>query len=231
MGYTKFTCDLIERYLNGVKSVVDLGSQNDYRTVSEKPPFVSEWYKEKGVEYSCIDLAGDNGALKFDLSNYFQWSKKTSNKGDFGEYEEMLFDLVADVGTSEHIVAADHYQVSSFHDGHINSIYPKENPTGEEIKKGYYNCWYNKFNLCKENGLIISENPLTKNWPEHGYSYLGADFYDELCKVADLEIIEQGLEPATGNTADGWNIWCVLKKTGDKFPSPDEFNKLPIHRE
>ena len=64
MGYTKFTVDLISRHLEGVKSVIDLGSQNLYIENLEKPPFASGWYEERGIEYTCIDLAGDNNAIK-----------------------------------------------------------------------------------------------------------------------------------------------------------------------
>ncbi len=217
MGITKFSYDLIRRtklrHL-GIKSVCELGSQNDYTAQSEKPPFANDLYKKLGIEdYTCIDLAGDNNALKYDLGKQINHS--------------IRYDLVTDFGTSEHIVLADGFQTSAFHGDYIHSVYPV---VVENIQQGYYNCWVNKFNLCNVGGIIISENPLTDNWPGHGYSYLGVNFYDELVKIADIEIIEKGKESAMGNTIDGWNLWAVLKKTGNRFPPFEEFKKLPIFK-
>ena len=218
MGITTFSFDLLKRtklrHLD-LKSVCELGSQNDYTVGAENPPFANELYKRLGFnEYTCIDLAGDNNAIEYDLSKYLNHSTK--------------YDLVTDFGTSEHIVLSDGYIKTSFNGGNINSVYPM---VVENIQQGYYNCWLNKHNLLKEGGLMINENPLTGNWPEHGYSYLGENFYNELCKIADYEIIEQGTHAAMGNTENGWNIWAVLKKTGDKFPNFDEFNRLAVFKE
>lgn len=236
MGITQLSYELLKRTKlqnMDIKSVCELGSQNDYTTNEANPPFANGLYKRLGIDhYVCVDLAGDNSAIGADLSQIFYLTKDAIPHLHSELNEILHFDLVTDFGTSEHVVKMKHgFTNVGFHDGQINSIYPEVAPTEDEAKEGYYNCWLNKFNLCKENGIIISENPLTKNWPLHGYSYLGVDFYDELVKASDLEIIEQGLEAAMGNTTDGWNIWSVLKKTGNKFPSFDEFNKLPIFRE
>ncbi len=217
MGYTKFTTDLVKRHLGGVNSVVDLGSSNLYINSSEKPPFVDSWYKQNGVtDYTCVDLAGDNNAIQVDVSSPISIGRE--------------FDLLVDSGFSEHVVQMTDYEVVPFHDGHINSIYPK----GEikSIEDGYYNCWLNKFNLCKIGGLIISENPLTENWPSHGYSYIDTNFYHELCKIAALELIECGTHAACGNVKDGWNVWGVVRKVGSSFPTKEDFYKyLPIFSE
>lgn len=226
MGITLFSKSLIEKaleYKPDIKSVIELGSQNDYTTGEENPPFANELYKSLGVNiYSSIDLAGDNYSYKVDLSNKMMIEPFTDNS------KPEPYDLVTDFGTSEHIVAANGFTTISFHGGHINSVYPSG---VRSIEIGYYNCWLNKHNLLRVSGLMINENPLTGNWPLHGYSYLSKHFYDEFCKVSDYEIIEQGEEPATGNTIDGWNKWAILKKTGNKFPPFEEFNNLPIFRE
>lgn len=210
MGYTQFDIDLVEKYLHNVKSVLDFGSQNDYSTGLEKPPFISEWYKLKRIDYTCIDLAGDNNSLKLDLSEVLPTPVK--------------FDLVCDIGTSEHCVQMNEYESIPFQDGYINSIYPK----GEikSIEQGYYNCWLNKHNLCKVGGLIISENPLTGHWPEHGYSYLTESFYKELESFTDFEILELGRNAGSGNYETGMNVYCVIKKHGDKFPVFELFKHL-----
>lgn len=219
MGITHFSHSLIKRTkLNNldIKSVLELGSQNDYTTNEATPPFANELYRRLGIEhYICIDLAGDNNAFRWDLSNPQELQSNA--------------DLVTDFGTGEHCVEMTDYEITPFLGGYINSIYP----TGEikSIEKGFYNLWLNKHNFLKVGGFMINENPLTGNWPNYGYSYLGKNFYDELCKISDYQIIEQGEEAATGNDIDGWNKWAILKKAGEKFPSFEEFTKLPIFRE
>lgn len=95
MGVTSKSFTRINRLLNSVtiQSVLDLGAQNDYRDEmirSGRCPFMSEWWKARGVNYVAIDLSGENGSYKMDLS--------TILPGSFGK-----FDLVCDFGTSEHV--------------------------------------------------------------------------------------------------------------------------------
>jgi hypothetical protein len=99
--------------------------------------------------------------------------------------------------------------------------------TSEHVSN-YYNCWLNKHNGCKIGGLIISENPKVNNWHGHGFHYLTKEFYTELCKVAGYELIEVGEHAAMGNVTDGWNVYGVLRKISDVFPSGKDFyEKLP----
>lgn len=213
MGYTSFTKQLVQKVLDRskIESVIDLGSQNDYDIGGDKPPFISNWYASKGIKYTCIDLAGDNGALPLDLSRtlYRSFTKPAN-----------FFDLVVDAGTSEHVVQANIYEVSSFHEGHINSVYPCD---VQNVEEGYYNCWLNKFNLCKEEGFIISENPKTGHWPAHGYTYVDVTTYADLSLCSGLEIIEMGEHPASGNAATGMNIWCIMRKFFPHFPTFEKF--------
>src|SRR5579863_759685 len=108
MGYTSFTKQLVQKVLvrDDIQSVIDLGSQNDYEIGGDRPPFISDWYATKRINYTCIDLAGDNAALKLDLAYPFEIHKP--------------YDLVVDAGTSEHVVQSDGYEKVSFHEGHIN---------------------------------------------------------------------------------------------------------------
>jgi hypothetical protein len=96
MGYTSFTKEKIQAMLDmyDVKSIIDLGAQNDYGQPSLPAPYISEWYKEKKIKYESIDLSGENNCLKFDLSIpiIFYW-----------EMELHKYKLVVDAGTSEHI--------------------------------------------------------------------------------------------------------------------------------
>lgn len=220
MGCTIFEVEKLKWVIETYKpeNVIELGSQTNYTTSEQgKPPFMSEWFKDKVIDYCCIDLAGDNNAITLDLS-----IEHNQSEG---------WDLVTDFGTSEHIVVMGEYISVPFHEGYINSVYPKGEPTEEQIKLGYYNCWLNKFHLCKIGGIIFSANPLTENWPGHGYSYICKDFYNELVKISGLEIIEQGIHAASGNNADGHNLWSILIKNYDLFPTFDEFySNLPVIR-
>jgi hypothetical protein len=88
MGYTSTTFEFIQPLLPEVKSVVDLGAQNNYNQPSLPAPYMSEWYKAQGIEYLSIDLNGENGSLSLNLDEDIKIDK--------------AFDLVADIGTGEH---------------------------------------------------------------------------------------------------------------------------------
>lgn len=218
MGITKFDVDLLSEVLRenpNITSVIELGSQNLYLNGEDKPPFASEWYINKGLKYSCIDLAGDNNAIQKDLSKELNLEWQPGWK--------LKFDLVTDFGTSEHVVQMKSTTKVGFHDGYINSIYPDG---VENIDLGFYNCWLNKHNLLIEDGFMVNVNPKTGHWPGHGYNYYTEDFYKELCKVSGYEIVKLFEHAAMGNTIDGVNIVCVLRKISSVFPSFKEFQKL-----
>lgn len=130
-------------------------------------------------------------------------------KFDLGKYFNIThqFDLVTDFGVSEHIGT----------DGHFD-------------EEAYYNCWANKYKLCKMGGIIVSETPKTGNWIGHGFNYVDFNFYWTLSRKSGLYIGQDciGEHPAMGNITDGWNIWCIMKKVEDLFPSFEEFQTLPL---
>ena len=219
MGLTTHSLKLIQKAIEAnpnIKSVCELGAQNLYIGGNEKkPPFANLYYEGKGIKYSCIDLSKDNGAMPLDLS------------------EEQVFvtkyDLVTDFGTSEHVVQMHEYTTTSFHDGHISSIYPKGEP--KDIDLGFYNCWKNKHNMLSVGGIMVNENPKSGNWPAHGYSYVTKEFFTEIAKTNGYKIIELSEDAAMGNTKDGWNICCVLQKEKDKkFMSYEVFKRLDYHK-
>lgn len=115
------------------------------------------------------------------------------------------FGLVVDAGTSEHV-----------------------GRNGEFSWQAIYNCWRNKFDLCNDHGLIYSENPLTGNWPLHGFNYYTTEFYYQLAEHSGLSIIDIGLHPACHNTRNGWNVWCILRKTGPQFVSQAVFETFNL---
>ena len=118
------------------------------------------------------------------------------------------YNVVTDFGTSEHI-----------------GIDGKHDP------KAFYNCWLNKHNACEVGGLIINENPKTGNWIGHGFNYVTVDFYKQLAEANNYEILELGEHPAMNNTTDGWYIYCVLRKTQNKFITITNFKKLTFFTE
>ena len=93
MGVTAHSIDLIQKAIAlnvKAESVIELGSQNLYdQSYSGKTPYASIYYITKGLRYACIDLNGENEALKLDLENPIDHKKK--------------YDIVTDFGTSEHI--------------------------------------------------------------------------------------------------------------------------------
>lgn len=219
MGITAYDVTLLEKALSinpEIKNVCELGSQNLYLDNSDKPPFASSWYEERGIDYTCIDLAGDNKAKEIDLS--------------FSVPEDMknFFDLVTDFGTSEHVVQMESFTKTAFHEGHINSIYPEKIRENGDIW-GIYNCWKNKHDMLKCSGVMVNVNPKFGNWPDHGYHYYTLDFYNELCSINGYEIVVLEEHAAMGNTISGWNIVCMLiKGNDDPFMSFIEFCKLDL---
>lgn len=223
MGITSSDVLLLEKALQikPIKYVIELGSQNLYLDGlnTEKPPFASEWYEARELSYFCIDMAGDNNALQINLANRL-------------EDGHILFDLVTDFGTSEHVVDVAEFQSVAFHDGHINSMYPQGEPKDHEIMDGFYAAWYNKHKLAKPGGLIVSVNPKTGNWPGHGYTYLDRNFYVKLAELMGYKIHHLEENPAMGNTANGWNVECILEKNQDApFVSFEDFQNCKQYRQ
>jgi len=81
----------------------------------------------------------------------------------------------------------------------------------------YYQCLANIDRLCKVGGYIYRENPKTKNWPKHGNNYIDTEFYIQLAKVAEYELVFLDENAAMGNITDGWNITAIMRKTKAGF--------------
>jgi hypothetical protein len=93
MGYTNFTVSKLENIIEKYqpKTVVDLGAQNMYNQPVLPAPYAKDWYISQGIEYTAIDLSGENNSAILDLAIPFDLSQKTK------------FDLVVDAGTTEHV--------------------------------------------------------------------------------------------------------------------------------
>lgn len=215
MGVTAADILILERYvkLYQPRKVVDLGAQNNFSSGKLPAPYMSEWWKAKEVEYVCIDLNRENGALVGDLAKPFYLTDTILPDLHPELNKELKFDFVMDFGTSEHVTESGM--------DYIN---------GEFSWGAIYNCWKNKHNLLRVGGIMINENPLTGNWPGHGFNYYTENFYTGFCKMAGYVEIESSLIPAMGNRVDGWNLLSILRKYSDKFPILEEFQTLDLRK-
>ena len=193
MGVTNFSTTLLKKHITGLKTVCELGAQNLYHSDYPGAPYADVFYKKNGFEtYGCIDLNGENNAMKINLSQ--QW------------VPSIKYELVTDFGTSEHVEHKSKFDWLAI-----------------------YNCWRIKHELLTVGGVMINENPKTGNWPLHGYCYYTQEFYSKLAYLMGYNILEIGEHPAMGNDTDGWNIFCILKKTQDnKFISLTKFKLLDL---
>lgn len=160
MGYIHSTIEAIDRLGKeyNIKSVVDLGAQNNFTFNYLPAPYVSGWYKEKGIEYMCIDLNGENDAKQWDLGEPLKTNKK--------------FDLVVNAGTLEHV--KDLFQ--GFANMHklcrVGGIMVHENPrTGNWPGHGYHyfdNAFYRKLAEATGYTLIDIKNTVSAHNYETG---------------------------------------------------------------
>lgn len=103
--------------------------------------------------------------------------------------------------------------------------------TSEHVAEAY-GCFKNIHNLVVKGGIVICENPKTGNWPKHGFHYMTKEFYTKLAELCGYEILELGEHAAMGNITDGWNVYCVWRKTKDeKFISKAKFKELDLRAE
>lgn len=106
----------------------------------------------------------------------------------FEDEMEQQFDSITNAGTTEHIQTVEGFHIAF-----------------ENIHKG-----------LKIGGVVVHENPKTGNWKGHGEHYMTQKFYTDLASDMGYEILEMGEHPAMGNSKDGWNVYCVLKKVDDR---------------
>jgi hypothetical protein len=192
-----------------IQSVLELGAQTFYHTykTAKYGEYADRYYKLKGVEeYNCIDLNGENGSLKLDLSV---------------PHSVPMADLITDFGTSEHIAGYD------FEDEFKTGFDGNNTWKGQEVHcaglEAFYNCWTTKYLASKM--LIISSNPATGHWPGHGHFYYTKQFYEELCLQTGMRAVVLEEHFAMGNVVDGKEVCCVLDVRGSKWISLEEFTK------
>lgn len=184
MGVTSIDIEKLEIILNNypIKSVIELGAQNNYSQPQLPAPYMSEWYEAKGIRYKCIDLSKENNCLVADLSKPIFIGEK--------------YDLVTDFGTSEHIGANGKHDIEAIyncwktkHDllGRTG-IMVNENPkTGNWPGHGfnyYTGAFYEKLcALCSYTIIELTEIPAMGNTTD------GWNIYCSLQKVNDEPFI------------------------------------------
>jgi|SRR3990167_4396860 len=103
--------------------------------------------------------------------------------------------------------------------------------TGEHVRNAY-NVFKTLHDYVIPGGVIIRQNPKTGNWPLHGFWYATEAMYIKLAEIQGYEIIDIGEDAAMGNVTDGWNVYCLYKKSGNApFMSKAKFSsniKPPI---
>jgi hypothetical protein len=207
MGVTSADIPILETLIKNYqpKSVIELGAQNNYAQPHLPAPYMKSWYEARGLNYNAIDLSQENGAWPIDLGRAA--FEGLPNLIAFQNVKFYQRDLVTDFGTSEHVGI-----------------------DGKFDWEAIYHCWQIKFHLCKIDGVIISENPKTGNWPGHGFQWYTKEFYYRLACYAGLEIILIDQIPAMGNTTDGWNILCVMRKNSNAFPDLETFKTFDLRQ-
>lgn len=99
--------------------------------------------------------------------------------------------------------------------------------TIEHIDGSIYMAFKNMHEACILHGVMIHENPKTKNWLFHGNHYFIEKFYVDFAKACGYDLIEVTSEAAMSNDVDGWNVCAVLRKMDNEpFISELLFNKI-----
>lgn len=194
-------------------SVLELGAQIFYQEYGpvKYGSYADQYYKRKHIrQYRCIDLNGENGAMRLDLSVPQRLSQS---------------DLVTDFGTSEHIAAYTREEEPLANDA-TNDTW--KNSTGHSVGlEALYNCWTTKYNAS--NLLIVSANPATGHWPGHGHFYYTMKFYEVLCQMTGMKPVLLREHYAMMNYKDGKEICCVLDVRGSHWISFDQFKVACEH--
>lgn len=194
-------------------SVLELGAQRFYQSYPGVPyqDYASTYYRRKGVSsYRCIDLNGENGALRLDLSQPQRLPPA---------------DLVTDFGTSEHVAAFTAEQEDAATD-HLNDTWKREEGHRAGME-ALYNCWTTKYTSSSH--LIASCNPVTGHWPKHGHFYYTERFYTALCSLTGMRILSLATLPALGNVQTGQEVCSLLDVRGSHWLSLIEFESVFEH--
>lgn len=202
MGYTDFTVGLLERVIKEYQPKMVVDL--GAQNMYNQPALPAPYASEWYKKQGIVYVAIDLSGENDSLE--IDLGKPL--RPLFPETQVSKFCMVVDAGTSEHI-----------------------GTDGKFDWEAIYNCWKTKHDLLRVGGVMVNENPKQGNWPGHSFQYYSEAFYKQLAALTEYEILELGEHPAMGNTDTGWNIYCVLRKHSEKFPTLEEFKTLSLYQQ
>ena len=133
------------------KRICEIGNQHIWehaaRRFRMKHTLARDWMLDAGASaYVSTDINGEDGAIPIDLS-----------KADLPVELCGRFDIVTNIGTSEHVVGQ----------------YPL---TKEKVLKSQAHCFSNMYFMCKEGGVMIHQIPPVGHWAGHCHVRYKPDF-------------------------------------------------------
>ena len=171
-----------------------------------------DFFKALGCLYSSIDLNGKENSLQVDLREDITHYPTLKGTQELSELINVA-DVIIDCGTSEHV-------------------------------DNQYHNFKNQFNILKEGGLVLNILPKKGHWEFHCKYKYTVNFFEKLSKLCNYKMIflaesniEKYEEVEKGEGDDKkimtrQDICCIIEKTPDsRFPTKEEFSKLPIHVE
>lgn len=96
--------------------------------------------------------------------------------------------------------------------------------TLEHVENMHYNAWKFIHELPKEDGLIHHILPNNYHVAEHGEFFFQIDFFKELAKISNYEILSL-YEENHDLYPEGY-IWCMFKKTTSDFCTKEQFDEI-----
>ena len=185
-----------------------------------------------GVTGFSLDLLKKHNLDKKDLNVLELGCQNIYNQENYGEISNDYFS-----GKGQHITSIDLEGCNGsdvvnldkpIDKKYINKFDVVTNFGTSEHCGDLFQTFKNMYNACKVGGVIICENPKIGNWKGHGNHYMTTFFYHEFCGEMEMEVLDLGEHPAMGNTKDGWNVYCVFKKSVDNpFYLRVNFELLP----
>lgn len=143
--------------------MIELGSQELFPFTGES---AKTYYTNNNIWHTSIDLNGQNGALRLDLTKPIDLAPA---------------DIVTNHGTTEHVSL--------------------QEPTFKNIH-----------NLCKVGGYMLHTVPLIGTWPGHGEYYYSLEFFSQLAKLNNYEVLQLKTINEGEYTGDLDLTWVIFRK-------------------
>lgn len=86
-----------------------------------------------------------------------------------------------------------------------------------------YNGLLNAHNFTKEGGIMIHANPKTGTFAGHGYHFFTQDFWREVAKICDYEVLAIYEKKPYSESNTDVEVYAVFKKRKSTFPEREVF--------